>query len=228
MANFLPRRDAELRTWSTAFRDQIVADPNAYGLTSAQAAHYASLHDAFEQCLSDAVGGATRGPRTVMLKDEARAALESAARGLGRIIRATPGVTDPQRVALGLSQAQPQPTPVVRVDDFAPIVRVTSTHGRTISIRLDDPTHPSRKGKPRGVVGAAIFAWTGHTLPKTTSAWRFVCNTTRPTCDITFDASHTPGTKVWLTARWLDSQLQPGMPAAPVMQHIGFEFALAA
>ena len=40
MADFLPRRDLDLRLWSDNFARAIAADPAGYGLTGEQAAGY--------------------------------------------------------------------------------------------------------------------------------------------------------------------------------------------
>ena len=45
--DFLPAREADLLAWSRNFRDQINLSPQQFGLSGPQAAHYATVHDAF-------------------------------------------------------------------------------------------------------------------------------------------------------------------------------------
>ncbi len=227
MADFLPRRDAELLGWTQRFARVIAADPAAYGLSAEQAGAYQTLQSTFAQAYAKAMSGQTRGLLTVQLKDEARAKLSAQTRALARVVRAWPGITAVKKVELGL---MPRPHERDGSGDLAaPKVRVQSP-GRQVTVQVLDMTagHPGRR-RPTGSVGAAVYYALGERPASSLDRWSLAGNTTKP--ELTFvvpaDAAP-PGTPVHVVACWLDTRLQPGPISAPTSCHVGFEPMLRA
>jgi hypothetical protein len=227
MADFLPRRQTDLLTWSTAFKQKIEADPEAYGLTEAQSAEYGAAHDSTAALYALAEDNGTRTPTVIIRKDEAFAVLAFEARKLARIVRAWPGVTAEELVVLGLRpRAADGPSDASRL--APPTLFVRAAHGRNVTIQLTESTGTTRRGKPAHVVGAAVYAAVGgDQAPASLDDFTFLCNTTKPVADITLAAGLAPGTRVWLTAHWLDSRLQPSAAAAPRDVYVGFAMEMA-
>lgn len=210
--DYIPSQEARLVTWSTNLKLKTAADAVAYGLTVAMATAYGLKHDAFVAAYQLANDPETRSPSNIKGKDLAKATLIQAARQIARLVQASP-VTDQQREELGLPVRDAEPTPVGPPAQ-PPLVTLVSASGRTIRIRLQDPLAPTRRGKPAGVAGAAVFSFVGETPPPTLADWRFEGNTSRTTVDVAFPASVPNWSKVWIAARWFTARLQDGPASA--------------
>jgi hypothetical protein len=216
--DFLPRRDAGFLNWSAAFCAKINASPGDYGLTTEQASDYAALHEHYATSYHAAKSPLTRGPRAVLIKNEARRAAERAARRLARQIQGMAAVTDQQRQALGLTVRKAEPSPVPR-PSTPPRLVVKLLYGATVRVDLRDVDSP-RRGKAAGIAGASVFSHVGAFPPAVLSQWTYEGDTTRPQMDITLPPTTPPGAKVWLTAYWYNPRAQGGPAADPVSTHI--------
>lgn len=216
---FLPSSDAALLAWSLNFNTLITATPTAFGLTAGLATAYGALHTAYATALA-AADPAIRSKPAVATKDSARGALKNNARLLAKIVEGTASVTNAQKLSLGLTvRAQPSPIPVPA---DAPALDIVSVSGRTVSIRLHDADNASKRGKPPGVDGAAVFSFVGATAPDDPSAYKFEGNTTRTTFDVVFPNTVAAGTQVWLTAMWFNERKQSGPACTPVGATVQF------
>lgn len=208
--------DAELYTGSQNFSTKITATPTAFGLVAAQATAYASLNSAWGTSYLLAVDPETRTKGAIAAKNQARANLRKMASDLAKIIDGTATVTDAQRLDLGLNvRATPAPIPA---PSQAPNLDVVSRTGTTVQIKLHDGAG-TRRRKPAGVQGAAVFSHVGSggaTPPADLSNWKFEGNTTRTKIDVQFDAALAPGTVVWLCAFWFNPRAQAGPGCTPV------------
>ena len=227
MASYIPSRDAELVTWSTNFDTKITAAPTDYGLTAPQATAYAAKHTAFVTAYQTASNPDTRSPTNVLAKDMARSALVAEARMLARIVQATPAVTPEQKSELGLTVRDVEPSPIP-APDFAPAINILSAVGNMVNVRIYDPVNPTRRGKPLGVAGAAIFTHIGENPPADISAWTFEGNQSRTAFTINFPAGTAAGAKVWVTAFWFNAKLQRGPASAPASTNLPGGSAMAA
>lgn len=232
MADFIPRRDRDLVTWTGNFALKIAADPASLGLTEAQAAAYGQQQAAFAAAYRQAIEPSTRGLMTVRRKDDARKAITATTRELGRVIRAQPGVTGVtvvQLLSLGLRGAGGKPvgaeTGEADAAARAPWVTV-SAPGRRVTVRLRGDA--DRRARPSGAVGAAVYWYAGEEYPETMRGWQLAGNTTRPELSFTLPLGVEPGTKVWVCAAWLDRRLRPGRLSMPRETRLGYGFVLAA
>src|SRR5947209_3086662 len=103
MPDFIPANDNALLAFATPFSSQITATPTAFGLTAGQATTLAGLVTSFTTKLAAAQLPATRGPASILAKDDARALMVTEIRALARQIQGTQSVTNEQRQALGLT-----------------------------------------------------------------------------------------------------------------------------
>ncbi len=220
MASYLPLADGPLRDWAKNFSDQISAggDPTALGLTLDQTMAYASLSGDYATKLAASINPETRGGATVLAKNNAKKALVAESRRLAMIVTNHPGVTDEQRYDMGLTIRDTTPTPVPPPSE-SPTIDVLSVEGWTLNIRLHDDSATSR-GKPEGVTGALVFTYVGDVAPVDVDAWKFEGTASRTTTKVIFPSTLAPGTKVWLTAAWVNRKLQTGPAAMPVSRLI--------
>lgn len=224
--NFLPGKDAELLSWSSNFSTKISAGAVGYGLTTAQATSYAALHSAFSSAYATAITPSTRTRSAVAAKNDARKTLKSSARMLARIVQATPTVTAPQKLDLGLDPRDVEPSPINPPTE-SPVIEIVAALGRTIKVNLRS-VGSERRGKPDGVAGASLFSYVGATPPTPISAWTFEGSTTRTSFDIEFASSVPAGSQVWLTAFWFNPRSQAGPACTPISAYIAGGVSAAA
>ncbi|MCC6423337.1 MAG: hypothetical protein IT447_07635 [Phycisphaerales bacterium] len=215
---YLPDSDGGLRDWAANFNTLIVADPTAYGLTAAQALEYGGKFDAYNTALTAAKDPSTRGLATVLAKNIARKALVALSRQLAQFIRNNPVITDPQRLALGLSintRHSPIPAPAE-----APRMDVRAVSGQTFTLQLH--SQGNGRGKPAGVSGARFYSFVGETAPQDLRDWTFEGTDSRTRLDLTLSAPTPPGSRVWLCACWLNPRQQCGPACEPASAHVQY------
>ena len=226
----IPTLDAALADWSTNANTRLTASPATYGTTAAVATQYDTLHDAFIAAYNNVVAARESGVISsplVAIKDAAKLALLSFARPLYKTIQANTAVTASAKIELGVVVPDVEPTPLPPPAD-APGIDILSAVGNTVRIRLHDTAHPTRKAKPLGVSGAAVFSFVGAAAPSDPAVWKFEGNTTITITTVTFPGTVAPGSKVWFTAFWFNPRAQSGPAATPVGTNIPGGGAMAA
>jgi len=221
-SGFLPDKDAALLAWSQNFSTKISATPENFGLSSAQATSYQTLHDGFADALA-LCDPAVRNKTSCMAKNTAKLALKDGARSLAKIVEGTDTVTDAQKIELGLNvRAMPSPIPA---PTSAPDIDIVSVLGRTVKLRLHNSGDPSpKRGRPDGVAGATIFSYVGDAPPEDVNDWKFEGNTTRTVIDVEFPVGAAAGAKVYFTAFWYSARALSGPlcdPVSTVLQYGG-------
>ena len=216
MANgYLELSDSKLLEWSQAFNDQIGNDPERFGLSSVDSAGYAELHDAYTAAMAENAS-ARRNKITTEQKRVARAALLADARLLINKINGDKTVTDAQKIGLGVPVRASRTT--AGVLESAPSIMIWQVQGAAVSVVL---THGvSGRGKMPGAIGATLFSHIGDAFPEHQHDWTFCGNFGRTSIDVVFPGGLPIGTKVWLSAQWMNSRLEPGAMAAPVSTHL--------
>jgi hypothetical protein len=206
----VPVNDATLLEFVDNLYTVLNIDPVAFGITKTVVDELQTRMKDYAGKLKAAVDPSTRGQRTVFLKNESKASLLELTRKMCQQIGRTMSVTDAQRQELGLPILD-KPRHNVPVPTTSPVLEVTKTSGRTVTLELK--AGKSKRGKPAKVAGASIFSYTGEQAPETAEGWVFLTNTTRTTVEIPFGPSD-QGDTVWITAFWYNSKAQSG-PANP-------------
>lgn len=218
--DFFPRRESDIRSFTAHFSETISAAPADYRLTQAQADEYAAVQQAFSDAYITVQDRGANSSAAVAGKETARVALEAATRLLVKIIKAQPDVTDAMRIDLGLP-ARPTRRHHVSVPDAPPILRVVGAIGGAVQIRLVD-AGSTRRGLPRDARGALIFGFVGDVPPSDRKQWMYKGGTSRGIVEVRFDAAIPPGTKVWLTACWVNARAEQGPSCAPVCTYLQY------
>lgn len=236
-ADFLHLREADLLKWSANFNSKINAGspaPEIYGISIAQANQFDTLHRAFASAYAIANSPHTRSPSNIAAKNSAKAALKKNARMLARIIRATPEVTTTDRVQLGLAVRDPGGggTRHGLPPKEAPLVEIVSVQSNRIRIRLRDRSSPTNvKPKNEAINGAMILFTVGnerHSPPEDLSKWSIAGQASRSNAEVVLPMSVAPGSKIWVTACWLNRRQQSGPISQPVHAYSQGGLALAA
>jgi len=217
--NYLPGSDSGLLNWSVNFSFHVLADaagPGDFGVTPDEANAYAVTQAAYGDAYRRANAPETRGPASVMVKNERRRELVAATRRLAMFITARQNVTNGQRVGLGLNAAKPKRRRHVPRPRVAPLLDVWATHGRRVTLKLRNAANPGRRGRPVDVSRATVLRYIGASPPTKVSKWTLVTDTCRTTLTVQAPGALQPGEAVWFTAAWQNWRGEAGPYAEPV------------
>jgi hypothetical protein len=212
-------KDLDLLGFSGAFKNQITAAPQAFGLQESDAVEYGLVHEGYAVALQTAHDPVTRTSIAVGIKNRCRTELELAARVLIARIEATPAVTPEQRAGLGLNL--PQQNRPIHSPTEAPVLMVTGVLGSTITIKLRK-LDSEIAGRPKHVAGARIFTYIGpEPVPHDIAEWHYQCSTSRTVHEIHFPATVPAFTKVHLAAAWFSPRQANGPMSEPISAYLG-------
>jgi hypothetical protein len=168
----------------------------------------------------DAADKEQRSASKVRAKNDAKAAFKQVARRAALIVYAQAGLSSQQISDVGLTVRKthdtPRPPP-----STAPSVIITGVDGHAVSLLLRNGTSV-RRAKPENATGASIFTFVGEEPSLNVADWTFYESTSETRCTVEFDQTLTPGTKVWVTAFWVNAKLQSSPAATPVGTQIQF------
>lgn len=213
--SYLPLTDAGLLSWSLNFQEQLaaLADPTTVGLTTENVTEYTAAQADYATKLNIANAPATRGGATIHAKNQSKKALVALSRSFAMTITKFQGVTDQQRYEFGLT-VDGEPTPVPP-PPYSPEMDMLPVVGRTVKIRLHNEKTLGHRGKPHGVTSAAVYSYIGEAPSDNLHDWKQEALSSRAAIDVEFPPSLAPGTKVWLTAYWLNAKMESGPACQP-------------
>lgn len=171
-ASYIPAQDAGLDTWSQNFAALITAAPATYGLDATAALAIQTAVDAYHDAYL--LGGltappnpvpvnpSTRTPVTVAAKDSAKFAMRALARTYAAQIRLNPGVSNADKLALGLNLPNNSPSPIPTPTSF-PMLTFLLAGPLTHQFSYKDSDTPVGKLKPTGAIQGLLFAMTSTT-----------------------------------------------------------------
>lgn len=210
---FPPPREADLLAWALnadlIFKDEAAA----YGVSVEQQAAFALLVTAFQALYNECNQPGTRTPTKIEQKKIAKKALVTEARKLIAIVQAFPGTTDDMRRDLDVTIRDYEPTPVP-VPTSAPVVNVTSVEGRLFNLSLRE-AGSDNKSKPDGVGAAWLYTYVGEEMPAF-EQMDFRGSATKADTQIVVPADVAVGSKVWISACWVNSNQKPGPVSLPI------------
>lgn len=215
--DFLPEPEDELLDWSAAFVSTISSNPEEFGIDGAMAAQYSALHASFQSWMTMLNEPRNRCTPNVRAKNESKKALVADARRLVRIMQASPVMTNVKRATLQITLPRDGATET-HVPPLPPVLTIRDNQPRRVRLQLHK-MEPGRGWKPEDVIGAMIFSFVGDKPSLDMRDWSFERHTTRKRVEITFPKSVVPGAKVWFTACWLNTRLEPGPYAGVVSTH---------
>jgi hypothetical protein len=225
----MPIKDTLLIPWGLNFDTKVTLSPVTYSLTAAQATSFHTAYQAYVTAYNAVATAREAGTRSKVLtstRDAAKAALQAIGRELYGFVQDSTTVTAANKEDIGVNPRNRLPTPIP-APDTAPEIDIVSTTGNTVKIRLHR-AGSTRRAKPDGASGAAVFSFVGAAAPVDEGAWKFEGNTSRTIIDIAFPPATAPGARVWFTAFWFNQRKQQGPAAAPVGTNIPGGSAMAA
>lgn len=158
MANpYIPSTDDALNVWANNFNTLITASPVTYGLVAADATSINTFVSAFDSALTLASDPSTKTKATVAAKDSAKAAMLDIVRGYAQRIAHNNGVSNDDKVALGLNLPNPHKSPIPAPVTFPLLTVIGATPGQQ-TLRYADSTTPDKRSKPAGAVMLELVA----------------------------------------------------------------------
>lgn len=154
--SYIPAKDADFSAWLQNFSTLLTATPTLYGLVSADAVIVAGQNTAFQAAYTLATDPSTRTSPTVADKTAARNTAEVTVRPYAIQIALNAGVSDMDKVAIGVTVAKTIPTPVPP-PTTTPTLSLVAGTSRTHQLAYRDSATPTSKGKPAGSTGIQIF-----------------------------------------------------------------------
>ncbi len=168
-APYIPSRDSALDAWADNFQSVIAASPTTYGLGAVDAAaittafntwHAAYLLGGSSGSPPVPINPATKTPVTVAAKNSAKIAMVGLDRSYAAQIRLNPGISNADKIALGLNLPNNAPSPIGPPATF-PLLSITSAQPGTHTIRFADSGSPALRAKPPGSIGLQLYRGIG-------------------------------------------------------------------
>lgn len=149
-APYIPAPDNAFDLWADNFQTELTASPTTYGLIAGDAVIVAALFTTWSAAFVLATNPATRTSATIADKDAARAAFEATVRPYAQRIRVNPGVSNLDRVTIGVTVAVFPPTPIP-APLTNPVLSLIRALPLTHVLAYADSDTPTTKAKPYGV-----------------------------------------------------------------------------
>lgn len=163
---------------------------------------YTTLHDAFIAANDACKADGARSKSLVAAKNTAKAALLDYARELYAFVQASQAVTDADKVLIGVTVRDAQPTPVPP-PSLSPMLTLLSVTGRVARYKVADRQFPASRRKPLNAEGVTIMSYVGATPPASDDpGWKLEGQTGKTTFLVQFPNDVAPGTACWVTALW--------------------------
>lgn len=144
-------------------------------------------------------------------KDAARRDLEAQARPITSFVQGYPKTTDADRATIGITvrdtEGTPTATPTTR-----PQAVVNAGQRLTHTLRLTDESTPTRRARPKGVLGAEVWVKlvdAGAPAPTDPAALAFLTMATKPSITAEYRAADGGKTAVYML-RWVNTRGEKG------------------
>jgi hypothetical protein len=199
-APYIPPRDSDLVPWATNFRTLIVAAPATYGLVAADGVAITAVVDPYlaAQVLVD--NPATRTPVTIADKNNKKQAMLVVLRAYASTIRINAGVTDADKLALGLNLPNNNPSPIP-APTSSPIVTIIGATPSQLTLRYADENTPASRRKPQGVTALQLFVGVSTIALNDPDLTAFDSLVTKQPVAVTFDPTDA-GKVATMFGRW--------------------------
>lgn len=163
---YIPKTNNGFDDWLTNFSALIVADPTRYGLLTADATAISAQQVTYNAAFQIAgttgisprvpINPATRTPVTVAAMNADKALALAVVRPYAIQIRNNQGVSNDDKIALGLTIVKTIPTPIPAPVSYPVIDNITTQAGQG-TFRFRDSILTTTKQKPFGTINCQIY-----------------------------------------------------------------------
>lgn len=129
-------------------------------------------------------------------------------------MQANPAVTAQQKTDLGLPLRDREPT-TRPAPNTQPVGRVVGIVNLEVVTEWFDQLTPTRRARPAGYAGLAIYSYVGENPPADIEQWRHEALASKSRVTIGFNAADA-GKKITIVARWFNRKGEFGPLSAPL------------
>lgn len=211
MASFIPRPDGGFDAWQQNFVTYAAAHYVEWDLDSTVVTELLVARGNWEFVHGKHVSAQAAAIAARQAKDEGRAGYEKLIREVVRRIQAHVKTSDAQRGHLGITIADRQATPV-GAPTSRPLVKVDFSQRLAHRIAFADEKTPTRRTKPKGVMGAEVWVKVtapGEAPPSGPADLRFLLLATRSPAIAEYGGADAGKTAHYMV-RWLSRRGEPG------------------
>lgn len=217
---YIPAKDADFLAWLDNFDDLTAINFAAYGLTGGEAATITTQRTNYDAAFLAATNPATRTPVTVATKDTTKATALATVRPLAQKIRNNPAVSDPDRVALGLTVPDTSPSPIPAPITFPLLDLLRATPGQHW-LQYRDSDTPTAKAKPFGALGMELWQVIGVAPGVDPDLASYIGTVTKSPLSVTLNVADV-GKYATYWARWITRRGLVGPWSSPVSLTVAF------
>jgi hypothetical protein len=217
-SDYIPNEDGQALTWMQTFSAGITASPATYDLVAADATAIDAAVDAFAAAYAISSNPATRTPVAINTKDEKRAEAEAICRQYASQIKVNNGVTDSNKIAIGVRPVNTERTPVGQ-PTTSPLLNIVANTPGVQELRYADSLTPDSGAKPEGVGSLQLFVAVDTAPATDPEAADFQAAHTRNPVRVEFDAAD-DGKVATYFARWANAKGEVGPWSLPVSMRI--------
>lgn len=199
-APYIPPKDADLVNWGDNFATLITAAPATYGLDASDALAIQTAFDTFDAAYTIAINPATRTTPSIADKNAAKVAFVGLARTYASQIRLDPGVTNMDKLDLGLNLPNNSPAPIPAPLTW-PLLDLPTAGPGLHELRYADSATPASRAKPANATAMLLFRGIGTAVITDPEACTFLAAVTKQPYQSTFDPADA-GKIATYFARW--------------------------
>jgi hypothetical protein len=197
--DYIPRNDDAFRTYAQTFAQNLTDRPALYMVTPAQAAAVQGVVDNFVGKLLISSNEATRTKQTIADKDDARSIAESMIRQYAIDIKNNEGITDGDKLAIGVRPINPDREPI-DCPTTPPLINVLGNLPGQQTVRYVD-AETGDKARPFGASELQLFRGVGTEEIMPLAQCQFYGKFTRNPIEVAFDEAD-DGKIATYYARW--------------------------
>ena len=214
----IPRPDGLALTWMKHLLAGIAAEPSRYDCSQPDCENLAVVVGNYDRAYTLATGETTRTKPSIDDKDVCRAAAEQTCRQFANLIRNNGGISDSDKIAIGIRPANPDRTPIF-APRSSPLLNVVGATPGSQTVRYADSSTPDSGRKPFGAIQLQLFVVVDEAGSFDPEAGRLVGNFTRNPVGVAF--AHADNGKVaTYFARWGGRRGDVGPWSLPVAMRI--------
>lgn len=215
---YIPPQDGPAQEWMTTFALGINNNPALYMLTAADALGIQNAVNLYVAARALTLVPATRNEVTITAKDDARISAEQICRQFAQLIKLNAGITDADKVAIGVRPVNPVHNPI-DPPTSSPMVSIFAAGQGSQTLRYSDSNTPDSAAKPFGASQLQLYVAIDETPVSDPDQATFYGAFTKNPIGVAFDHSDN-GKQASYFARWTNSKGEVGPWSFPVSMAI--------
>jgi hypothetical protein len=212
---FFPTKKHSFRSWKSQFLAELQANAVAWNLDPAAVAEFAASCADLDDKIEAQTAALTAARAAKEAENRVRGEVEAKVRSFARQVKAIPGITNADLLALGL---QPRDRTLTRssAPNSAPQGAIVRHERLTHVLRIRNPENPESLAKPRGVVGCEVWRWIGPAAPPDIADYTLLGVALKSRYEARAKPEHA-GETAWYRFRWITRRGETGDWSAEVV-----------